>query len=359
MENIINKFICNKVLMVGLSYKVLPGGMSSVIQYYDPHFEKLRYVSTYRYYGKISRIIYFSIATIKIFLLLLLDRRLQIVHIHSAADGSFVRASIVMKICKLFGKKILLHSHASRFKDYYNESSNKTKILKNLNMADVLIVLSKSWKIWFQTIGVDDRHIMVLNNITALPQIKVTTRTDDKLHLLFLGLLGERKGIFDIIKSMSEHKKDFQNKLIFRIGGNTHEDELISAIKHYGLEEFVTFEGWVSGDKKTDLLNWADAYILPSYNEGLPIGILEAMSYGCAIIASPVGGIPEVVKNKHNGIIVQPGNTDDIANAIRDLFDKETLMTMSDTSKEIVKDYLPDEVIRNLSNIYRSVLENN
>ncbi len=353
----IDKDICNKILLVGLSYKILPGGMSSVIQYYEPHFDKLRYVSTYRYHGEIGRILYFVSAVFKIVLLLLFDRRIRVVHIHTAADGSFVRASIVMKLCKAFRKKIILHSHASRFKDYFNESDNKADILKNLRLAEVLVVLSNSWKDWFQSIGFDGSHIVVLNNITALPQIEETARTDGKLHLLFLGLLGDRKGIFDIIKSIGEHKKEFQDKLIFRIGGNSHEKELISAIKHYGLEDFVTFEGWVSGDKKIDLLNWADAYILPSYNEGLPIGILEAMSYGCAIIASPVGGIPEVVKDGHNGIIVEPGNTEEIAKAIHHLLDRNELKRMSSAGIEIVKDYFPDKVISDLLGIYKVLLE--
>lgn len=358
MINIIPKSICNKILLVGLSYNVLPGGMSSVIQYYEPFFEKLRYVSTYRYTNNYYRIAYFSLAIIKIFLLLSFDRRLKIIHIHTAADGSFIRASIVLRLCKVFGKKTILHSHASRFKDFYNESSTKTKILKILNTADVLVVLSNSWKEWFHSIGVDDSKIVVLNNITALPQIKSIDFHDDKLHLLFLGLLGDRKGIFDIIRAIGEHKKEFQDRLIFKIGGNSHEKELIAAIKQYGLENFVKFEGWVSGDKKIDLLNWADAYILPSYNEGLPIGILEAMSYGCAIIASPVGGIPEVVVEGQNGIIVEPGNTGDIAKAIQHLLDKQELEKMSTYSLAIVKNYLPDKVIGNLQSIYRTLLKN-
>ena len=159
------------------------------------------------------------------FIVLLFDKRIQIVHIHTAADGSFFRASIVMKLCKVFDKKIILHCHASRFKDYYNESVNKLKILNILNLSDVLVVLSNSWQDWFHRIGVDSNKIVVLNNITAFPQLKENDCHDDKLHLLFLGLLGERKGIFDILKSIGEHKDEFYGKLIFKIGGNTHEEE--------------------------------------------------------------------------------------------------------------------------------------
>ena len=357
MENRIDKSTCNKVLMVGVSYKVLPGGMSSVIQYYEPYFERLRYVSTYCYTGRIGRLIYFFSAIIKIFFLLLFDWRLQIVHIHTAADGSFVRASIVIKLCRFFKKKIILHCHASRFKDYFNEAKNKSKIIESLNKADVLVVLSKSWKEWFTSIGIEGCRIEVLNNITAYSLTIENEFKDNKLHLLFLGLLGKRKGVFDILKSLGEHKEKFKDKLIFKIGGNTHEKELLADIEKYKIEDFVQYEGWVTGEKKVELLNWADAYILPSYNEGLPIGILEAMSYGCAIIASPVGGIPEVVKDHYNGIIVEPGNTEDIAKAILYLTDKQEVSRMSIASKAIVKNYLPNQVIGDLLCIYKRILE--
>ena len=81
------------------------------------------------------------------------------------------------------------------------------------------------------------------------------------------------------------------------------------------MEHCVKFEGWVGGEKKIHLLNWADVYILPSFNEGLTISILEALSYNCPIISTPVGGIPEVV-TEDNGILVEPGNTKQIAEAI-------------------------------------------
>ena len=73
-----------------------------------------------------------------------------------------------------------------------------------------------------------------------------------------------------------------------KIGGNKNEEKLKKQIKDFNIQEIVTFEGWVSGNKKLELLNWADVFILPSFNEGLPISILEAMSYGMPIISTPV-----------------------------------------------------------------------
>ena len=68
--------------------------------------------------------------------------------------------------------------------------------------------------------------------------------------------------------------------------------------------------------KKQNVWTGEDVYILPSYNEGLPIAILEAMSYKHPVISTPVGGIPEVIQTKENGMLVQPGNKEEIAKAI-------------------------------------------
>ena len=142
-----------------------------------------------------------------------------------------------------------------------------------------------------------------------------------------------------------------------RIGGNQEEDILKARIEEYGLQKMVTFEGFVSGDKKIECLNWADAYILPSFNEGLPIGILEAMSYGDPIISSPVGGIPEVVKDGVNGCMVEPGNSEEIAAAIlKFVQNKELIRLYGQESLRLVQPYLPETVFESLTKIYNQLI---
>ena len=129
----------------------------------------------------------------------------------------------------------------------------------------------------------------------------------------------------------------------------------METIKKYELENIVFFEGWVGGEKKIELLNWADLYILPSFNEGLPISILEAMSYGLPIISTPVGGIPEVVKG--NGVLVTPGNIKEIHDAIKKYIDNPLLIEKErNISLKMVETYLPDFVMNQLKNIYEKLL---
>lgn len=108
--------------------------------------------------------------------------------------------------------------------------------------------------------------------------------------------MGKRKGIYDLLDVLSEHREEFLNKLEFLFGGDGDVEQVQAIIKEQNLNNIAKYQGWVSGIKKERLLNQADAYILPSYNEGLPISVLEAMSYSLPIISTTVGGIPEILK---------------------------------------------------------------
>ena len=351
----IQKELGTKILMIGVFFKNnAPGGMASVIQYYEKYFEELRYIPSWKMSNSFVKLLYSISSLILVILHLLFDWRIKLLHIHSAADKSFWRKSIFVKIGKFFNKKVVFHIHASRFRDFYNESEVKKKIIENLMMVDCLIVLSESWKKWFIEIGVCEANIEVLNNITDYPSInKNINLKGQRIHFLFLGELGDRKGVFDILRGLTKYKEDLRDKIEFRIGGNTNEDKLLKIIREGDLQDFVKFEGWVTGDKKIKLLNWADVYILASKNEGLPIGILEAMSYGCPIISTPVGGIPEVVFPKENGILVTPGSEEEIILAIKRYASKNSIIKQEgEESKKIAENYLPKPVLTHLKKIY-------
>jgi glycosyltransferase involved in cell wall biosynthesis len=355
---IISRALSDKVLMIGVYYKHhAPGGMAAVIQYYSQYIEHLNYVCSWRLTHFMGRVWYAGYALVNVIARLLFDRKIKILHIHVAADASYHRKMIFVKLGKLMKKKVILHVHSSRFKDFYDEQSEdrKKKIEKELTIPDKLLVLSESWKEWFQGINIPSEHIEVLHNITEQP-VEMPVAPDGKTHLLFLGELGQRKGVFDLLKAISNNKDEFRNKIVLRIGGNKNEEKLKSFISDNNLLDFVFFEGWVAGDKKRHLLNWADIYVLPSFNEGLPIGILEAMSYRCVIVSTPVGGIPEIVIPNKNGLLVEPGNVAEIAEAIRKLIGLENLEDYKKASECMVQAYLPMPVMEHLKNIYNQLL---
>ena len=174
--------------------------------------------------------------------------------------------------------------------------------------------------------------------------------------MLFLGLITEAKGIFDLLDVITEHKAEWNDKVVLHIGGNGKVEKLQKMIKESGIENLVKYEGWVSGEKKSELLNMADAFILPSYTEGVPISILEAESYGLPILSTPVGGIPEIVVDEENGILFSPGDKQAMKCAIDKLIVSSVLCEeMGEKSKRISKNCYPFSIEGKLSFLYATL----
>lgn len=376
-QYIIDKSLSRHVLMAGNYYKNHhPGGISAVVDYWSQYIEGLQYYPTFKESNELVKRGWFVVSYARLWARMLTDKDAQIVHIHAAADGSFWRKAKIVNLAKKMCRKVVLHIHASRFKDFYAEATGEKKqwIVDTLKKADVLICLSESWRQWFEGVGVVPEKIVVLHNITSFPQVEGQKAKVERLkeadglnrpvRFLFMGEIGQRKGVFDIIRGLAAHKDELLGKLELRIGGNKNEDKLMKAIKDGGLEQVVTFEGWVSGDKKIELLNWADVYILPSFNEGLPISILEAMSYSMPIISTPVGGIPEVVTSsangegqKANGVLVTPGNDEKIFAAMKKYWHQpELIESEGKESYKRAETYLPDYVLNHLKEIYQGLV---
>lgn len=358
MEKLIDRYLSKKILMIGEYFKNdAPGGMAAVLASYNKYFDNMRFIPSWRN-GNILVKLWYAIYAYLVFLLYMVCcRSIKIVHIQGAAFASFERNIFFVRVGKWFGKKVIMHMHCADFESYYNPSRHKKRIVHIINSCDSFLVLSDSWKMYFEEIGVKNNIIHVLNN-TITPPIQHKVEKDVScLNLLYLGVIGQRKGIYDVLKVFKDNKVRYKNKIKLRIGGNQEEEKLRSVINEYDLNDIVKFEGFVSGNKKIECLNWADIYILPSFNEGLPIGILEAMAYGHPIISSPVGGIPAVVKDGINGVLVEPGNEVEIAKAINRFMDNESLIEeYGKNSLEMVRPYLPKAVFKILADYYKELI---
>lgn len=352
--------VSRRVLMIGQTYKNPIGGMASVIKTYSRHFSPFKFVATYNpAWGKWANMLQFVIGMVPLIGKLAMDREIRLVHVHVAERGSFFRKYLIIAIAKrIFRKRILFHSHGAEFHLFYEQSNRLVRRMVKSCVAesDVVICLSKQWEDFFKS-QFDKQRVEVLENI-------VEERSEDKaqlnsplMQLLFLGEIGERKGIFDLLEAISANKAHFNGKIRLRVGGKGKVEQLLGLIERNGLQDLVSFEGWVSGQKKHLLLTEADAYVLPSYNEGLPISILEAMSYGLPIVSTDVGGIPEVVHDNVNGYVIRPGDIMALGDKIRVMASDPGLRTaMGQQSLRIVKPYYAPAVISKLEQLYVSTI---
>jgi glycosyltransferase involved in cell wall biosynthesis len=345
---------------VGLPYKDPKGGIGAVIQTYSHYFSPFQFIATYKNQRFKPMIVpYFIGACLKLGWVLGTNRKIRVVHIHGAAKGSLVRKYFVYAISKrLFGKKVVYHSHGSELKSFYEGAPGLIQrfVRHFLNHTDEVICLSAQWEGFFK------QHfripkISILENIVEEPISIPVHEGGGPLNFLFLGAIGNRKGIFDLLAVLSDHKAEFRGKLRLTIGGGGENQRLEDFINQHGLSDLVRFEGWVKGERKQAILAQADVYILPSYNEGLPISILEAMSYHLPIISTPVGGTPEVVREGQNGFLVEPGDQQGLYGALTWFIEHpDKIRPMGTISAEIVRPYYARNVIPKLTNTYIALL---
>ncbi len=352
----INTELSKKILVIGVK-RDTPGGMAAVVNSYDRYFEQMKYITTWKVGNKLAKVLYVLYAFLIFLYKMLFDKQIKIIHIHAAANASFRRKSLFVHVGKFFGKKVILHMHAADFEEYYANSKNKMNILTTITKCDGLIVLSQSWREYFKKIGIPLDKIYVLNNVVSPPLMQYVHSQEDVFNLLFLGEIGKRKGVYDLLKVISENKSFFSGRMKLRVGGNLEEEIIKNYIFENNLSSIVSFEGWIKGDKKVECLNWADAYILPSYNEGLPIAILEAMSYSCPIVSTNVGGIPEIVKNEYNGFLIEPGNHGEIFDSLKKLvLNPDLVKIMGGNSYKMITPFFPENVFLHLKKIYNTLL---
>ncbi len=166
----------------------------------------------------------------------------------------------------------------------------------------------------------------------------------------------DEKGVFDLLNLVHKNKEYLQNKINIIIGGDGEIEKLRNKIHEFEISHIVNFIGWVSGEEKVKLLTESDVFLLPSYYEGLPISILEAMSYNMPIIATDVGGIPTIVKGNINGILIKPGDQISLFKAMKYFIDNtKEIYNYGQNSYTMVKDFLPNKVINDLHKIYQKL----
>ena len=258
------------------------------------------------------------------FLACLIVWHVDIVHIHGSGDVvSLKRKYIYFKLASLFKLKLIYHFHGAYY--FYLISKNSTfwrnRIIEMFEAVDVVICLSNSWKNEIKK-NAPHANIVVIPNSVKLPLLTSKVYNSEIIAILYLGLICERKGIFDLIKVFMRLIKD-GNNIVLNIGGNGNITELSSAMNGLGIKEHVNYLGWVSEAERDHLFKNTDIYVLPSYSEGMPMSVLEAMSYSIPVISTHVGGIPELIEDGETGILVNPGDLDMLYEKMNDLIHNE------------------------------------
>ena len=344
------------------------GGIASVLNGYrgsklEEDYE-ITYVESYRDGSKLKKLLK-GISGYFHFAIVLLFHKPDIVHIHSSFGPSFYRKIPFIYMASWAKIPIINHIHGADFDEFYvNASENKReKIRKVYSKCSLLIALSEEWKGRLSQI-VPSEKVVVIENYSTLHEDALKQRMERNCNntVLFLGELGKRKGCYDIPSVIKKVKESIPDVRFVLAGAGSEADEknIKQLIEDKGVSDNTVFPGWVRGEEKDRLLKDADVFFLPSYNEGMPMSVLDAMGYGLPIVSTNVGGIPKIVTNEKNGGLYNPGDIDGMTKLIIRIISNETLRaSYSDASYRIVENkYSLDAHIKKIVALYEEGINN-
>jgi glycosyltransferase involved in cell wall biosynthesis len=285
-------------------------------------------------------------------------RRPDLVHIHFASRASSVRKMSLARLALARGCKVVMHAHGGAYSAYWKSLSPRARAgnLAVLNRIHALIVLGEGWREFFVSIGVPRERIVVLPNPVALPAVLPLRGRAARVTFAYLGLIAPHKGAFDLIEALALLHDATLEKMRVVIAGNGEHAELERRIRLHALGGVVEVRSWLKPEERDALLASAEAFILPSYHEGLPMALLEAMAWGLAPIVTPVGSIPELIDSEMNGLLTQPGDLSGLAAAIeRVALDAELRGRIGAAARRRVEPLAVDAYAEKLCAVYEAV----
>ncbi len=245
--------------------------------------------------------------------------RLDLVHVNLSSKGSTIRKLMVAELAKALGAATVLHLHGASYREYWSSANPllKRAITRMFRKADRIIVLGKVWRDFVaerlpETAG----RIVVLPNAVPRPALS-HTGGGDTVQILFLGRLGQRKGVPQLVEALHRIRDVPGWNAV--LAGDGEVEATRAEVARLDLATRVSVNGWLGASEVAKLLATSDILALPSFDENLPMSVIEAMAAGLAVVATPVGAVEDIVTHGETGLLVEPGNAGELADALRQL----------------------------------------
>lgn len=333
--------------------------------------------------GKIDFISLFSVITfnLRLFKKLLFNRPDIAYHLVTPTEIGWIGRDIWFLFqCKVFGVKKVIHFRGSHLDINYKTFGpiSKKLIKYACKYVEAAIVQSDCLKSQFTGLVNEDKIYVIPNTVDNLFKNLDRSNLSKTPQILFFGHLTKAKGYTDIVKIIPKVVSKFPD-VQFLFCGNIRRGE--PGVKYNQLtKERIIYEdpfevefellnseykknyknlGVVSGDDKLDLIKQSWIFILPSYSEGFSRSVLESMAAGLPVLTTPVGANKDVIKNNHNGVLINPGDLKSIEkNIIRLLDDKHFRQSLSDNGKiTFEKEFEENKVVDRYINLFNSLIK--
>ncbi len=250
--------------------------------------------------------------------------RADLLHVNISVRGSAIRKSFIIALAALLRRPVILHLHDGHFESFYAglPRAGRALLAKLYRYASKVIVLGKHWHgVVARDLNVPEDDIVMLYNAVPDPlhdKTRKSLKQEGPCNILFLGRLGPWKGTPVLIDALTTAPL-IDLPWHATIAGDGDVDASRARARAAGLTGRIDFPGWVNSAKAQQLLEQADILVLASQGEGLPMSVLEALAHQVAIVATPVGSIPELIRDNISGLLIPIGDTAALAAAIRRL----------------------------------------
>jgi len=299
-------------------------------------------------------------------------------HIHLSSRASFWRKLVICFQAWVARRPCILHVHGSEFMRFHEECGRLRRAVVRwaFRHAAVVVALSEQWRDDLVKICPGAR-VVVLPNAVGLPDLRLrrapavhkppaTHKGDLNGHthpryagtepttIVFLGRLGERKGVFDLLRAFASLAREHpQARLV--CAGDGEVSRACALAEELGIADRVAFPGWLNAEGTRELLSRSEIFVLPSRAEGLPMALLEAMSWRLAVLVTAVGGIPQVVRHDLNGVFVTPGDIDELSGALKELLSEpQRRARLAGAARATIEqNFSLDQAVERLAHLYR------
>lgn len=279
----------------------------------------------------------------------------EIVHINTSLNAkAYWRDVVYLLAAKLCGARVVYQVHGGSLKVFASKPLTTAFVRWAARWPDVIVVLSQVERDAWRAIAPTQLVEALPNGIDGTPYQRYNRSHSGVLRLIYIGRLASAKGLDETIEGLRLAKSRGVAARLVIAGTGPEESRLRGLVREAQLHNEVVFAGAAYGDDKARLLAEADALMLPSYSEGLPYALLEAMAAGVVPVVTPVGAIPDVVKDGEHGVLVPVRDAEALARALAGLSaDRMALARMGAACrKRVASGYSIERVAKDFSELY-------
>jgi glycosyltransferase involved in cell wall biosynthesis len=345
------------VLQLGPSLDVR-GGVTAVAQlicdYLTP-YASIRHVPTMHEGPHLSRVATFGRA-VHTLSRVLDSNEPTVVHIHFSSRGSTIRKMLLAQQVIHARQPLIMHAHGGSFDTFHRALPPFLRRMVNRTMqsANLVIVLSSQWRdFYIRECELAPSQVVVLPNPVRVPARVPERPRRAEVQFVHLAKLARLKGSYDLIHAFQALPGELRARARLVLAGNGDTEQLRQVADG---DPGIKVLSWVNNAERDRLLGESDVFALPSYVEGLPMALLEAMASGLPSITSPVGGIPDCFAHGVEGLMVPPGDIAQLKDSMaRLIVDEDLRLAAGQRAHVRARNYDVHSYARRLSDYYQRI----